>query len=324
MQVRRLHICYTVSVLLVVGAIGNAAAAPRKSLPPRLSAGATRAKQPVARNPRSADVRLLGNVISKQALAKAKGVPSRRAVVGALLASGLTRGKLEALAQTEDLPATQLQTRSLSGARLGTPLVFRAPALGVTIPPSDLPTYDQIDWDSGVYFTPLSHGGWFTEGAHTYRLGVLGCFGVHAGFSSGLGDMYQENILLLNRSRHGVEVHLIVDLPLGQATYAATVKLMGADGSTFAQVVGDRELSDVCGVTVGTGLSQSRPDPALLSDGDGVVMMFSREIRSRGYGAAALQRLKMRDVTCFLSWYFTQDYAYEHDLVLSGIKIERL
>lgn len=315
MRVLRLRVLCLMPVLLAAGILVDAAPASRKS-PPR--------RQSAPRSSRWAEVRVSGKAVAKQAVARAKSVPSRRAVVAALLGTGLTKAKLEALARAKNLPATRLQTRSLSGARLAPPLALRAPVIGALLPLSQTPAYDEIDWDSGVFLAPVSLAPWFKDGTDMYRFATMTCYGIHTTCLMTLADMYRQDVLVLNRDRDGAAVFMKAEIPPGQATYVATIKLMGEDGSTFTEVVAGRSLRDVFEIEVLTGVSHLTPDVALLPDGSGVSAMFTGDIRTMGYGEMVLPGLQMRDITCSLSWCFKLDHQDRNDLIFGGIKIERL
>lgn len=251
--------------------------------------------------------------------AKLSAASSRDVMMRSLLGNPETKASLEAKGLTTDqlLSGTKALPKTASQPSIAQRLqrvVSKASETG-RLPDANQEAFDQVKWDEGVTFIPLSIP---TYGAPSYKLGAY--YIRYAQMQS-----WQPDVLCLMppyvASTWSGTVFLYLELPVDPAMYMIAVKLTIANGTCPASFVLPQGSKPAAIYITVDGASQ-QPQFTPLLDGTGYVGLFGIDQPIVNPGSA--YGMRQRTATVMISVSLAEAPDFTGYLIFGGITITRV
>lgn len=188
-------------------------------------------------------------------------------MVNSLLANPNTTAALRAALNPRGIQLRDLITKSLGGKKV----VGGIPAL--PLGPSQAQSVSDLDWESGIFFTPNHQGPTYTMSGRQYSAGAMEVGNVYLPTRYSLRYLYEQNILLVRLPwGRNWSASLYVELPPLTGTYLITVQIPNIHANWISVEVADTkghgtvpsaDLTDLTGIV---GVYQI--DPYLMTNRD--------------------------------------------------------
>lgn len=260
--------------------------------------------------------------VSEQTLMKATSMPSRQEAITALSSAVGTRRTLHTMIGGTGLGIKDIGTTSLSGNKLDLETTDLTPGLP-SIPelPEAPPSYEEIDWESGVEFTPRSTRRAMVDDKNV-KLGGLMTEGLRTTAGLGVKDFYERDFLLLRPNSSSI--HLYADVPTRRG-WMVTVNLTPTDSEALSG------WTDHLFISVGAGPGEPEnhgyeniTEFTRLEDDSGIAFLVPFELGPYTTPESTLRQMEMRRWTLRINIYPEHPLTVAHSFIFGGIKLTKL